>query len=302
MWRSERITRILPLLFLLSSASWVYVPDQNAVDGCGMTCTDNGPFRCLGTFPSPQGLGACEALCNKTASCSIMTYSSATGHCWERTDGRWDLTDAAGTTAGCDTDRVPACTPPPPYNRTNVTILVGPPAGVPLHPLAPAVALDFWLASDPTFGEKWGNSGVLTIDLSDANLEMYAKALAPAVLRLGGSPEDSIVYDADGTCAQGGGAGPFPHYYCSQVHPYTYGCLTPARWEQILEFADRVGFRIAYGLNGCAGRSGPDAPMDFSNAQALMEATAASPHAGALAYWECVPPRPDGPGPQSAPF
>jgi hypothetical protein len=106
------------------------------------------------------------------------------------------------------------------------------------------------------------------------------------VLRLGGSPEDSITFDADGSCVAGGGDGPFAPYYCSQVHPYTYGCLTPARWEAVLEFADAVGFKIAFGLNGCWGRPGASDPMDFSNARALMEATAASPHARALAYWE----------------
>lgn len=270
-----------------ASSSWVYVAGENAVDGCGMACGGSDPrFRCLGTFKSPQGLQECEVACNKTASCAIVTYSTATGNCWERLDGVWDLTASTGTTSGCDTSRVPACNPPPPYSDLNVTVSVGAPAGVPMHPLGPAFALDFWLSTDPTYGEKWGSSGVLTIDLDSPMLNMYSSALAPAILRLGGSPEDSIVFDADGTCSPGGGDGPFPGYYCSQVRPYTYGCLTPARWEAILAFADRVGFKIAFGFNGCYGRSGPDAPMDYSNARAIMEATAASAHAGALAYWE----------------
>lgn len=127
---------------------------------------------------------------------------------------------------------------------------------------------------------------MLGIDLGDASLRAYAAALAPALLRLGGSPEDSIVFDADGSCAPGGGGQPPGPYYCSQVHPYVYGCLSPARWEAVLEFADDVGMKIAFGLNGCFGRTGADAPMDLSNARALMRATAASPHAAALSHWE----------------
>ena len=88
----------------------------------------------------------------------------------------------------------------------------------------PAVALDFWRASDPTFGEKWASSSALTIDLTSPALLAAAGALAPAVLRLGGSPEDSLTYDdGSGTCVpQSGGAGPFAPYYCSQVRPYVY--------------------------------------------------------------------------------
>jgi heparanase 1 len=183
------------------------------------------------------------------------------------------------------------CAPPPPpapWTQLNVSLSVGgaPAGAVPLHPLAPAVALDFWLPTDPRFGEKWGNSGLLSIDLGSEPLRAYARALAPALLRLGGSPEDSIQFDADGSCVPGGGAGPFPGYFCSQVSPYVYGCLSRARWAAVLEFAAATGLRIAFGVNGCWGRANKSAPMDFSNVRALMEATAADPNAAVLAYWE----------------
>lgn len=285
---SQGTMRVALALLLCARAhaqNWVTYPTTNAVDGCGETCSNTPPstrWKCLGHVTY---LADCVRLCN-ASDCAIATFSDTTGNCWSRTDDVWDPTPAATATTLCDASRVPACAPPPPYSNPNVTFAVGAPAGVPMHPLAPAVAVDFWLANDTRFGEKWGNSGILTLDLTSAALRAYSAALAPTLLRIGGSPEDSIVFDADGTCEPGGGAGPFPGYYCSQVRPYVYGCLTPSRWEAILEFADAVGFKIAFGLNGCWGRPNATEPMDFSNVRALMEATAASPHAAAVAYWE----------------
>lgn len=68
----------------------------------------------------------------------------------------------------------------------------------------------------------------------------------------------------------------------SQVHPYSYDCLTPARWNALLEFAHSTGLKIALGLNGCYGRQSPTSLMDLSNVKALMQATVASPYVKAL--------------------
>ena len=174
------------------------------------------------------------------------------------------------------------CGPRPPHpNTTSLTAAID--SSVALgrtSPLHPAVALDFWRSDDPTFGQKWGRSSALTIDLTSPVLRAAARALAPAVLRLGGSPEDSLVFDVDGTCVPGsGGDGPYAPYFCSQVHPYTYDCLSGARWQELLEFAADTGLKIALGLNGCFGRPSANASMDYSNAEAVFAATAASPHA-----------------------
>ena len=193
----------------------------------------------------------------------------------------------AGVSSACDSARVQgggsSCGPPPPPPRTtsvtatiDATLALGRTSA--LHP---AVALDFWRSDDPTFGKKWGSSSALTIDLTSPVLRAAARALAPAVLRLGGSPEDSVVFDADGTSCtpQSGGDGPFAPYFCSQVHPYLYDCLTGARWQELLEFAADTGLKIALGLNGCLGRPSASASMNYSNSAALFAATAASPHA-----------------------
>ena len=78
--------------------------------------------------------------------------------------------------------------------------------------------LDFWRWDDPEFGEKWGNSSAQEIDLANPTLRALTASLAPGLIRIGGSPDDSIVYDVDGTCVPGsGGHGPSASYYCSQV-------------------------------------------------------------------------------------
>ena len=62
------------------------------------------------------------------------------------------------------------------------------------------------------------------------------------------------------------------------MSPYSYDCLTRSRWDALLEFAASTGLKIAFGLNGCYGRPGKNASMDYTNAEALFAATAASPH------------------------
>jgi hypothetical protein len=63
------------------------------------------------------------------------------------------------------------------------------------------------------------------------------------------------------------------------VHPYTYDCLSGARWEALLAFAADTGLKIALGLNGCYGRPSANESMVYANAAAIFAATAASPHA-----------------------
>ena len=268
------LLKLLPL-------TWGVFPGQNAVPHCPNTCTSRAPFRCLGMFPgaSPD---RCFAACLSDGNCSQATWASDDGRCFTRTDGAWSL-EPGGTVAACNNATVAGCLPPPPVNGTVLSAVVAAsPSGVPLHPLAPAVTLDGW---NGTLFPRWGAGSYLSLDLAQPALLAAAAALAPGLLRLGGSPEDSIAFDASGTtCVAGtGGGGPAPGgYYCSQVRPYTYGCLTGARWEALLGFAAATGLRLVLGVNGCYGRMSNSTPMDFSNVRALLQATAASPHKGAL--------------------
>ena len=279
--------RALPLLLCALAASqplpsgWVVYPGQNAVSHCPSTCTSTGPFRCLGLFPGPTA-APCFAACLADSDCSQATWASDDGRCFTRTDGAWELVGGA-TVAACNNATVVGCEPPPPSNNTVLTAEVASaPSGVQLHALAPAVTLDGW---NGTLFPRWGTGSYLALDLDSPRLLALASALAPGLLRLGGSPEDSIQFDPTGTaCVAGsGGSGPAPGgYFCSQVRPYTYGCLTGARWEALLAFAARTGLQLILGVNGCYQRMGPGSPMDFSNVAALLQATAASPHRAAL--------------------
>ena len=128
---------------------------------------------------------------------------------------------SVGDFAGCNNASVAGCgTPALTPTTSNLTISLSAAAVAKTHALHPALALDFWRADDRTFGQKWGNSSAITIDLANPVFRAATSALAPAILRLGGSPDDSIVFDTDGSCVpQSGGYGPYPGYFCSQVHP-----------------------------------------------------------------------------------
>jgi hypothetical protein len=278
-----RLPFVLAALLVGVDATWQYFDNTNTVDGCGEACTNNGPYRCLGTVSS---FPACQQKCAGVGepACVVVAWSSTTGNCWTRTDGDWTPTSAPGVSSGCDDAAAHGCSAP--WNGSAVTAIVTlamPPGAVVTHPLSPAVTLDFWRPDDPTYGIKWGSSGAQNINLTHPALLALTAALAPALLRLGGSPEDSLIYDSDGTCVpQSGGDGPFPGYYCSQVHPYSYECLTPARWQELLAFGSATGVQITIGLNGCWGRPSKNESMDVSNALALIHDTATSPHAKVL--------------------
>ena len=239
------------------AATWHYFPDSNGVPGCGDSCSSHGTYTCLGNTATE---GACVALCAANATCHLMTWSQGTRNCWTRDTVTWDATSSPGDTAGCDDDFVADCgAPAPPANVTAVAVQID--TGTTLgttDPLSPAVALDFWRSDDPRFGVKWGNSSALNLDLTHPRLRALVSALAPGLLRLGGSPEDSLLYGSpeDGTCfPQSGGNGTAPGgYYCSQVHPYSYDCLSPQRWSDLLAFASATGMKIALGLNGALRR------------------------------------------------
>jgi len=271
----------LSLIFLstipfIVSSTWLSLPLTNLVNGCGMTCNKNGPFVCLGVL----NYNDCFHACTNLGNCTLFTWSEATSNCWTRTDNIWDEEGDSGANSACLVGSNPKCAPPlPPYNGTNITFSINTVSPIiTTHPLSPAVTLDFWRHDDPTFGIKWGNSSAISIDVTNPLLRNLTSLLGPGLLRLGGSPEDSLVYDTDGTCVPGsGGNGPAPNgYYCSQVHPYEYDCLTPQRWQDLLNFAQSTGMKIAMGLNGCYGRMSSNTSMDFSNVQALLKDTASS--------------------------
>ena len=131
---------------------------------------------------------------------------------------------------------------------------------------------DWWESTDPVYGEKWQNAGILTVDLSNPDLIALTTGIAPAFLRIGGSPEDSIIYNTSNN-NECGSFVPVSGYQCSQVSPQNYGCLTMDRWEQINIFASKTNVSLVFGLNACYGRLNRSSAMDTSNIESLIAVT-----------------------------
>lgn len=131
-------------------------------------------------------------------------------------------------------------------------IIGTPPAGF------ASFTLDFHPAS---LGKVWGkNASILEIDLHSPGLVGVARALAPAILRLGGSEAgQNLTYTGfpgdDTPCPIIRGA---PYYYC----------LSRERWDEILEFANATGSRLMLDLNII----GPGNSSDFDATLAQIDA------------------------------
>lgn len=132
------------------------------------------------------------------------------------------------------------------------------------------VGLDLWRRDDPKDGARFGNASALRLGLLSPRLRNLAAASAPAVLRIGGSPEDSLGYGFDGHCASEPASAAAGGYYCSRVRPTLYDCLTIDRWQQLNEFADGAGLRLVFGLNACLGRASRDSAVDIGSLRRLL--------------------------------
>ena len=128
---------------------------------------------------------------------------------------------------------------------------------------------DFWKPDGP-FGNKWDNAGILYVNLSNANLIALTAAVSPAILRIGGSPQDSIIYNISGSCLDVNSS--LPGYGCSQTSN-NFGCLNETRWKQINAFAKETNTSLYFGLNACYGRPTNDTSMNFSNIEQLFNYT-----------------------------
>ena len=87
-------------------------------------------------------------------------------------------------------------------------------------------------------GGVWGpNASILEVDLSGAEIIGVARALAPGVLRLGGSEAgENLTYVG------------FPSS-AAKCPPGYYYCLTRERWDAILAFVNTTGVRLMFDLN-----------------------------------------------------
>ncbi len=232
---------------------WLTEANMDAVLSGTAACTTLPHKACVGT---KANAAACEQTCSQEPTCSVWAWSASTHHCWHRTDAVWAPQSASGVTSGCSRTRVGATcvapSPPPPVSP-NVTVTALPwKNNTGVSPHTPAVALDWWVKEDPKYGFQWGDASILVLDLQNPVLRAAATSLAPAVLRLGGSPIDSIEYamspSASAACARGKGTpGGSAGFTCSQTGLATYGCFTADRWRELLEFGKATGLRIVLG-------------------------------------------------------
>ena len=131
--------------------------------------------------------------------------------------------------------------------------------------------LDWHLDSEEPPG--WVNASVLVIPLDNPALLQLTAALAPAVLRIGGSEGDLATYQVLGT-------------ECDASNRTAF-CLSMARWQAINNFAAATNTSIAFGLNCMAGRADGSSPQDLTNLANFLNYTAtsvAAPNLYALEY------------------
>jgi len=86
--------------------------------------------------------------------------------------------------------------------------------------------------SDPT----WDDSAMTLIDLHNDDFNNLLKALSPAILRVGGGNEYSVVYDVNGNeCAD-------------KNVSAALDCLNMTRWEETLTWAKETEVKMVWGL------------------------------------------------------
>ena len=107
------------------------------------------------------------------------------------------------------------------------------------------------------------------MDLKNKNLNALAKALSPAYLRIGGSAEDSTVYNISGACLN---IKPFK-YSCSQIPIPNYACLEVDRWKEIIKFINDNNLKLIFGLNACYERPSRHETMNWDNVIGLFKTT-----------------------------
>eukprot|EP01052_Picozoa_sp_SAG31_P019099 SAG31_NODE_1381_length_8580_cov_5.632590_1_plen_676_part_00 len=294
-----------------AARQWAQMNNTNACPGS----TSKPPTSYA--IPDVPTAKECEARCKGNTTCEIYAWSPNSKSCHFRLDRVWApgypsagyvsgcVSSGAGAVWGCAFD--PKTAPCPSH--------VVPPAGTP--PPAPlagcpwqvsasvgdkigrtsedfrmlGVNFDFW----PSTKAKWGTCGVLTSNLTDPLLLALTSRLNGSLLRIGGSPADFMLYDVfEGACSPAnlnktqpadGSFQPNKRYFCPIWDQVPGQCLTMQRWDVINEFALASGLLIAFDLNGCYGREGPDTDMDFTMISGLFNRTARMAAAGASAVW-----------------
>ena len=130
-----------------------------------------------------------------------------------------------------------------------------------------SVNLDWWHSTNMS-GGGWGNASILSIDLDNLRLRNAAAALAPGLLRIGGSEDILVKYygfpGSNMTRAECNAPTPFRGHQVSL-------CMTKARWDAVNAFIGDAGLKLVFGISFFARADGS---WDSANALNFVRYTA----------------------------
>jgi hypothetical protein len=195
-----------------------------------------------------NGSAACCNACTLQSGCVAFSYEAFDHHCYLKSNKVVERCQHRGCISGTvhAGPPPPRPQPPPPASSLAGSVSINVSKGViaRFSPHFLGVNADWWLDGCGGEGSNWSdNASIALVDLSNSRLRSLARGLSGGTFRVGGTHGDSVIYGGS-TAATA----------CPAVRRRCYPiCLTPARWEAIVDFANASGLKLAFGLNmACA--------------------------------------------------
>ncbi|CAG5077150.1 Oidioi.mRNA.OKI2018_I69.PAR.g8640.t1.cds [Oikopleura dioica] len=142
------------------------------------------------------------------------------------------------------------------------------------HPFV-CFTLDWWPDTKVSFGNaSWIGTGLNQLDFQQPRLIQAARTLASThdygLLRIGGTLQDSIIYDFNSSNRH---CDPYPFQpEASSRTGFTQECFSPLRRRELGEFLDKANLKLIFGLNALEGRYDDfSKPWDSKKAKLLLE-------------------------------